>query len=180
MSVLPTIRQLCAATMAPMSQIEMTNESETHLNVALALLNQQRRCRRCLVLLVLLIFCMTTASAQTVVVQVINGRNGKSISKVRVYIGFDDLKGRQPLDLRTNSQGEVQFDAKGSKTIQVHSIGEIACGGQPKGAPYRDYAIDDILRTGLVTRNDCGHFNPEPLRGRLLYIVRPATFSEMW
>jgi hypothetical protein len=141
---------------------------------------QQPRCKRLIALLITLFSCASAASGQIVVVQVINGRNGKPIPKVRVYIGFDDLKGRQPLDMRTDSQGKIQFDTNGSKTIQVHSVGEIACGDQPKGVPYRDYALDDIVKNGLVTLNNCGRFNPEPLRGRLVYIVRPATFAEMW
>ena len=67
---------------------------------------------------------------QPVTVQIVNGRNGKPMAKVRVYIGFDDLRGRQPLDLTTNRQGEIQFEADGAQTFQVHPVGTVACGEQ--------------------------------------------------
>jgi hypothetical protein len=120
------------------------------------------------------------AWGQPVTVRIINGRNGKPLPKVRVYIGFDDLKGRQSLDLTTDAQGELQFEANGAKTIQVHPVGEVTCGEQPVGAPYRNYSIEEILKDGLLTKNDCSHISAEPLRGKLLYFVRPATGWELF
>jgi hypothetical protein len=35
-------------------------------------------------------------------------------------------------------------------------------------------------KTGLLTWNDYGRLNAEPLQGRLLYFVRPATWWEMF
>jgi hypothetical protein len=119
------------------------------------------------------------ALAQTVVVQILNGRNGKPIPKVRVWVGFDDQKSRPPLDFKTDRQGEVQFETNGAKTFQVSPVGEIACREQQFTAPI-GYSIEDILKTGIVTRNDCGHSNPEPSRGRLIYVVRPATSWELF
>ena len=134
------------------------------------------------VFLFFLVVCVFSrpAFAETVVVQIINGRNGKPIAKVRVYIGFGDLKGRQPLNLTTNSLGEVRFETGEAKTFQVHPVGEVACGEQPIGAPYRDYSIDDVLSMGMVTKNDCGRANVEPRRGRLSYFMRPATWWELF
>jgi hypothetical protein len=119
------------------------------------------------------------ALAQSVVVQILNGRNGKPIPKVRVWVNFDDQKSRQPLDLKTDRQGEVQFETNGAKTFQVSPVGEIPCREQQFIAPI-DYSIEEILKTGIVTRNDCGHSNPEPSRGRLKYIARPATWWELF
>ncbi len=120
------------------------------------------------------------ALGQSIVVRVVNGHNGKPLANVRVYVGFDDSKGRQPLGLTTNALGEVQFEANGAKTIQVHPVGEVTCGEQPIGASYRDYSIEEILKEGLLTKNDCGHLNAEPLRGKLLYFVRPAKWWELF
>jgi len=117
---------------------------------------------------------------QPVTVQIVNGRNGKPMAKVRVYIGFDDLRGRQPLDLTTNRQGEIQFEADGAQTFQVHPVGTVACGEQPIGAPYRNYSVAEVFKSGLLTQNDCGHGHYEPLRGRLLYFVRPARWWELF
>jgi hypothetical protein len=122
----------------------------------------------------------SAAWCQTVVVQIMNGRSGKPAPKVRVYIGFDDLKSRQSLDLTTNRQGVIQFETDGAKTFQVHPVGEVACGEQPVGAPSRDYSIEDILKAGILTQNNCGHSTAEARRGRLVYFVRPATGWELF
>jgi hypothetical protein len=78
------------------------------------------------------------------------------MAKVRVYIGFEDLKGRQSVDLTTDRNGEVRFEADSSKTFQVHPVWLAACGEQPVGAPYRDYPIAETLKTGILTKNTCG------------------------
>jgi hypothetical protein len=119
------------------------------------------------------------ASSQTVTVQLVNGRNGKPLANVKVQIGFDDLKGRQPLILNSNRNGEVQFETDGSKTYEVHPVGLVACGEQPIGVPFRQYSITDTLKTGLLTQNNCGRINSEPFRGRLLYFGRHATWWEL-
>jgi hypothetical protein len=131
-------------------------------------------------LLAALLLISGPAQAQSVIVQLLNGRNGKPIPNARVYIGFDDLKGRRPLSRVTDSQGQIRFEANGAKTFQVHPVGEVTCGEQPAGAPYHDFAIEEILKNGWVTNNSCGHLNREPLRGKLLYFVRPATWWELF
>jgi hypothetical protein len=62
----------------------------------------------------------------------------------------------------------------------VHVIGAVTCGEQPVGAPWRNYSVAEILSTGLLTQNDCGHRHYEPLRGKLLYFVRRATLWELF
>lgn len=138
---------------------------------------------RHLVFLALLLLFTPSGSARdqtTVVVQFMNGRSGKPMVKVKVYIGIDDAKERKTLDLTTDLQGRVEFEIEEAKTFQVHPVGLVACGEQPKGSRYRDYSIAEILRAGLVTRNDCGRANAEPLRGRLLYFARPASWWELF
>jgi len=102
------------------------------------------------------IFSGGTANAQSVTVQFLNGRNGKPIPKgVRIWAYFNNETGRHILDLHTDRQGEVQVDTNGAKTFQVSPVGYIPCGEQPVGSPPRDYAIDEILKTGLL-RKACG------------------------
>jgi hypothetical protein len=115
-----------------------------------------------------------------VVVQLINGRSGKPIAKIKVYIGFDDFKKQKSLELTTDSQGEVKFNTEGPKKFQVHPVALVACGAQPKGAPYRNYSISDVLQTGLVTPNGCGHEKAEPISRRLIYFARPASWWELF
>jgi hypothetical protein len=119
------------------------------------------------------------ALAESVVVQILNGRNGKPISKIRVWVSFDDKRGKELLDLKTDRQGEVQFETNGAKIFRVSPVGVVDCREQKFTTPI-DYSIEEILKTGMVTRNDCGHSNPEPSRGRLMYIVRPATSWELF
>ena len=91
---------------------------------------------RMALLVVLIVFSFAvSAGGQQVVVRVLNGRSGKPMSKIRVYIGFGDLKGRQPLDLTTDKQGELHFNADEESTIQVHPVGTVAC-GRPIWQPF--------------------------------------------
>jgi hypothetical protein len=36
------------------------------------------------------------------------------------------------------------------------------------------------VSSGIVTVNNCGRFSPEPIRGRLTYLVRPASWMELF
>src|SRR5271168_4477256 len=121
------------------------------------------------VVLVLLAAYMfsSTATAQSVTVQFLNGKSGKPIAKgSRIWVYFNDKTGRQIVDLRTDRQGAVQFETNDAKTFQVSAVGYVGCGEQPIGSSPRDYPIDEVLKTGLLTWNDCGRLNAEPLQGR--------------
>jgi hypothetical protein len=134
-----------------------------------------------LMMLLPTIFIGSTANAQSVTVQFLNGRNGKPIANgVRIWVYFNNETGRHILELHSDRQGEVKFDPTGAKTFQVSPVGYIPCGEQPVGSSPRDYAIDEVLKTGLLTQNNCGRINAEPLRGKLLYFVRPATWWELF
>ena len=130
----------------------------------------------------LLMLCLLgpAASAQTVIVQLVNGRNAKPLAGVKVWIGFDDLYSREPLTLFTNRQGEIRFEAKGAKTFQVQPIAVVACGKRPFSVPDPNYSIAELLRRGLVESNNCPRLNLEPLRGRLVYLGRRATWWELF
>jgi len=122
-----------------------------------------------------------SATAQSVTVQFLKGRSGKPTRKgERVSVYFITENHRRFLDLRTDKQGTVQFDADGAETFEVTAVGYIACGEQPIGAPAHKYPVSEILKNGLLTQNNCGHLNSEPIRGRLLYFVRPATWWELF
>ena len=120
------------------------------------------------------------ASAQQVVVKILNGKNRKPLAHYRVYIVLGDPKDQHTLDLNTGNEGMIQFDADNAKTFQVRPIGTVSCGEKPIGAPDRDYSTEQVLKNGIVTRNDCGKAILEPVRGQLLYIVRPATWLELF
>ena len=107
------------------------------------------------VLLLLTLFVSGTANAQSLKVQLLNGRTGKPITKGRrIWVYFSNSAGRQILDLHTDSQGVIQFETSGAKTFQVSPVGYIPCGEQPVGAPARDYPIDQILAGWALNEAD--------------------------
>lgn len=120
------------------------------------------------------------ASPQAITVRLLNGKPGKPQSKIRVYIVLGDPKHQHLLDLKTDSDGIVRFDPSQEKTFQVRAVGEVTCGEQPVGAPDCDYSVDTVVSSGIVTLNNCGRVSPEPIRGRLIYLVRPATWMELF
>ncbi len=122
----------------------------------------------------------SAAFAEPIVVKLLNGKSGKPCHKVRVYIVFGDPRNQHTLDLTTDREGEVRFEASEERTFQVRPIGEVPCDEQSVGASNRDYSVDDVLKKGTVTKNDCGHLAPEPIRGRLIYLVRPGTWLELF
>ena len=121
-----------------------------------------------------------SASAEEISVRLVHGKTGKPQAKIRVYIVLGDPKQQQVLDLTTDRDGVIRFDPRSVRSFQVRAIGEVPCGEQPVGAPNRDYAVDKILSSGVVTLNDCGRSSVEPIRGRLTYFVRPATWLELF
>ena len=122
----------------------------------------------------------STSFAQPIAVRLLDGKTGKPKSKFRVYIVLRDPKLEHTLDLRSDREGYVRFEAGTEKTFQVRAVGTVPCGEQPIGAPPRDYSVDEVLRSGLVTANYCGHLVPEKFRGQLTYMVRSATMTELF
>jgi hypothetical protein len=120
------------------------------------------------------------ATAQPVIVQLVNGRNGKPVAKVKVYISIDESNGYPYSTFHTNRQGEVQFESNGARTFQVTFVGQVDCGERIARKANPNYSVAETLMTGLRTENNCGAYNPEPVPGRLIYIVRPATFWELF
>lgn len=134
-----------------------------------------------LVLLSLLLGASVQEScAQPIIVNLVNGRNGKGLAKVRVYIVLGEPKSQHVLNLITDRDGTVSFEATDNKTFEVRPVGEIACGEQPIGTPARDYLINAVLSKGMVTNNDCGTRTVVPKPGRFTYFVRPATWWDLF
>jgi|SRR5580698_6455494 hypothetical protein len=128
-----------------------------------------------------MVFCVLTAAAgmaESITLQLLNGKNGKPIAKVKVYISFPDDAAKKALQFMSDSRGEIQFEVKGLKTFQVHQIGYGTCDEQPVGSQPRAYPIDRILDTGLVGANNCGHMHVQPEPGRLVFFVRYGAWGE--
>jgi len=122
----------------------------------------------------------SAVSAQTVVVKLQDGHNRKAKAHIPVHIILGDPRAQHSLDLKTDAEGKLHFNADGATTFQVRPVGVVACGEQPIGAPTRNYSVTDVLTHGVVTKNECGDFRPEPVRGQIIYLVRSATWSELF
>jgi hypothetical protein len=132
-------------------------------------------------MLLLLTSFSVLANAQLVTVQFLKGKNGKPIKRgTRVWSYFNNKSGRQILEMHTDREGIIRFDAGGAESFEVSVVGFVPCGEQPVGAPAREYSVEKVLRDGLLTTNNCGKLNSEPLSGKLLYFVRPATAWELF
>lgn len=131
---------------------------------------------------VLLAACMFggVAAAQPLVVQLLNGRNGKPVVNGRVGVSFPGQPDRIAIELVTNRKGEVRFDAAGAKVFKVTPVLYVSCGEQRPGSPQPEYSVDDVLGAGLFARNACGHYRVEPLRGRLVFFVRRVSGWELF
>jgi hypothetical protein len=119
--------------------------------------------------------CSTALAAQTVLVQLVNGRSGKPVGKDKsVHVVFDTGQIRHLLNLHTDAQGIVEFDAQGAKEFKVAPVEYAPC-DQPASAATKDYSVADITNDGLVTFNDCAQSSPQPVPGRLIYLVKPGS-----
>jgi len=132
----------------------------------------------CVVFLAMLF--SNVATAQPVIVQLVDGRNSKPVAKVKVYISLDQSNGYPYSTFLTNRQGEVQFESNGARTFQVTFVGQVDCGERIVHKANPNYSVAETLMTGLSTRNDCGTAHPRPVPGRLIYIVRPAKWLELF
>jgi hypothetical protein len=120
------------------------------------------------------------AKGQTVVVQLLNGKTRKPLTGYRVYILLGDPRSQHTLDLKTDHDGKAQFDSTGVSTFQVRPVGTAACVDPKTATSTPDFHVPEVLEHGVVTRNDCSNFNPEPLRGQLTYLARPGTWLELF
>lgn len=136
---------------------------------------------RHMVLMLAMVFGLVLGmSGQQVIVQVINGKTNKPISKAKLFISFpDDLK-RQSIQLFTDQNGETAFSLDSAKRFEVHAIALVTCGEQPAGTNQPSFSASEVLGSGILTKNDCGKSGREPIRGKIVYFVRTAGWWELF
>lgn len=136
---------------------------------------------RSIVLMLTMVFGLVLGmSGQQVVVQVINGKTNKPISKAKLFISFPDEPKRQSIQLFTNQNGETAFSLDGAQRFEVHPIALASCGQQPAGTSQPSFLASDVLGSGILTKNDCGQSGREPIRGKIVYFVRTAGWWELF
>jgi hypothetical protein len=117
-----------------------------------------------------------------IVIQVVDGRNGKPIPREHVLV----FQGATAEDIRAlNSHADLQTDANGVAllTIEDPSISlilvsvdwHIVCEEKPN---TKTYSIEEIKRTGLSTQNKCGLLVRKNEPDHFVVFARPAHFWE--
>jgi hypothetical protein len=116
--------------------------------------------------------------AETVTIKVVNGRNGRPMSKASVNV-WTDNESKDATAIQTDENGTVQVhpvDAQVDLRIQV---GYVLC--QTPKADYSWLSImtfptHRVLEQGIVTANYCGKATAAPQRGEVTIFVRPLTW----
>ena len=124
------------------------------------------------------------SASASITVPLVNGKNGKPFAKEKIGIVLQNPdspsgKPERYLPIWTNQKGEAAFDPGNAKTFYASPIGFVWCDKTVIARLRTNYSVAEILQTGVLTPDDCGHLNSEPLRGKLLLFVRKATLWEL-
>lgn len=133
-----------------------------------------------LLALATLILPSAIASGQPVAVQLLNGKTRKPLKGYRVYILLGDPRAQHRLDLKTDHDGRVHFDTSAEDTFQVRPVGTIACTKPATSPSDINFSVAEVIAHGVVTPNDCGSFDPEPLRGQVTFLTRSASGIDLF
>jgi hypothetical protein len=130
----------------------------------------------------LIVLCSAPILCQaqrSVVVQVLNGKNGKPIRdrKFNVWLGDGGM-----LLLDTDAAGKIQLDVANVQPpkVRVNPNTRFDCRNKRDfGSGYKiEYSLDEILSKGIVGTNLCGSRTRAPVPGVLVIYLRPRTFIE--
>ncbi len=122
-----------------------------------------------------------TASASAnsgLTMHILDGRTGKPIHGIRIYVSFDGKPNEINQILGRN--GALSFDGHDHKTIEVTPVGTVSCGEQRTGQPKPSYSLQEVVTNGYVSRNECGRYSTESRPGELVIYVRYATQWELF
>jgi hypothetical protein len=138
------------------------------------------RIRHTVLILTMLLGFIMQMSGQQIVIQVINGKTNKPISKAKLFVSFPAEVKRQSVQLFTSENGEATFSFDDADRFEVHPIALVTCGEQPPGSPTPSFSVAEVLSSGVLTKNNCGRSEREPIRGKVIYFVRTAGWWELF
>ena len=144
----------------------------------------------------------TTVHGQEIRIRVLDGRNGRPITKecVNVWVGPSGASTVIP----TNKDGEavlrlveknadtgIKQYAPGchgfailnpvftyADTISIAPVDYVSCQAHPPGSPLLTFSTEKVLQSGDFTDNKCGKVEASPKPGELIFFVRPRTWLE--
>jgi hypothetical protein len=115
--------------------------------------------------------------AESIRIHVVDGRNGKTITKEHVQVWINGKSGNA-LSLVPGSDGIAGLDAPAGSRIEVEANYYIDCRPFHRDAPRPTYSVDEIKNEGVAAQNACGKLDSEAKPGELLFFVRPIHFWE--
>lgn len=126
----------------------------------------------------------TGATAKTIdiVVQALDGRNGKPLANQHLLV-FTGLSGdavkshAEHTGLTTNKDGIGTLTIYPAETqwIQVWTDGRVLCQLDPNQGSF---SVATIMSKGLSTPNTCSDYVREPTPSHFIIFARPARFTE--
>jgi hypothetical protein len=131
-----------------------------------------------------------SATAQQVTVKVVEGRNGHALKQQSIGLWLGERAIGNPTVARIkSSDGSAVFSVSGvQQSFVISGFGLVDCRPQvvsdkATGEFKQDvYRFADVLRHGVVARNQCGNPVMQALPGQLIFFARPPHWWEkvMW
>jgi hypothetical protein len=122
------------------------------------------------------------AQEKSVVIRVVDGRNGRPISNehVMVSVGANPEEVREMkrhIDLRTDDKGVaiLQVDSASMSRIQAWVDFHIQC---QQTANDSSYSLEEIMKIGVSTPNNCGSASVGNSANNFVVFARPAHWWE--
>jgi hypothetical protein len=143
-----------------------------------------KRITKGILALVIVFGLVGTALSQsvTIVVQVLDGRNGKPLINERLLVFSgesrdDTMLKKYSLSINTDKEGlaSLTINPSESKWIQVWVDTRTLCQSNPNS---KSYSIATILKTGLAADNTCSKLVRDVGPNHFIVFARPATFIE--
>ena len=124
--------------------------------------------------------CM--AQENNIVIHAVNGKNGKPLANEHLVIftgasAEDVREHKNHVELLTDAKGTALLPLAGNATsqIQVWLDWHVLCQETPNS---RSYSVEDIVKTGLTSPNNCGSVVQGVSPNQLFVFARPAHFWE--
>ncbi len=135
--------------------------------------------RQTFLLVLLPIVSIAVLQAQNIRIRVLDGRNGHRVAKEHVQVWIGPQQG-VALDLPAGNDGvaELHLDPAGARAFEIASDYFFDCRHFRRNEPLRSYSVNEVLKIGIVTENNCGKVRAEPEPGELIFFVRPLRWWE--
>lgn len=131
-------------------------------------------------LLSLVVLSPAQQSNRKIVLQLLNGKNGKPIRDENINVWLGNVQSWPTAD----SQGEVMLDFSHAQPSEIRVMPNYRFDCRFKadamGGRSVKYSLNEIITKGIVGENLCGKISALPRPGVLTLFVRPRTFFEKW